>query len=166
MKPFWKTKNFQIRWNEPLGELECPYAYRFVIIIFGFSIRIHKWLRSDDKRYMHNHPWWFYTFVLKGSYIDVSDDIAAYEQGDIDREVGWENHIIEKPWRRRDHLKQFSFRYRSANHTHYVEIPKGGCWTILITGKPLNKWGFWINNRYLRPLRFFSRYGHPPCHEQ
>lgn len=70
MKPFNKVKNFQIRFNEPLGTAECPYAYRWVLIFFGYSIRIHKWIRSDDKRYFHDHGWWFATFVLKGSYIE------------------------------------------------------------------------------------------------
>lgn len=138
MKP---TKNFQIRWNEPLGIAECPYAYRYVFIFFGYSIRVHRWLRSDDKRFMHNHPWWFVTFVLRGSYQDIS--LNEIEQ-----------------------LNTFSFKYRNSNHTHYVEIPDSGCLTLLITGKPINKWGFWIKERYLRPLRFFSRYGHPPCNEQ
>ena len=66
--PKQKTTNFQFRWNEPLGVAECPYAYRWVFIFFGYSIRIHKWLRSDDKRYLHSHPWFFFTLVLKGSY--------------------------------------------------------------------------------------------------
>lgn len=145
MKPFNKTKQFQIRWKEPLGEKECPYAFRWVFIFFGYAIRIHQWIRSDDKRYMHDHPWWFYTFVLKGSYTDV------YE----------ENGIIKK-----DKLKQFSFRYRNSGHRHYVDIPKNGCLTILITGKPLRKWGFYINGKFKRPLKFFDKFGHPPCHEQ
>jgi len=135
------TKNFQIRWNEPLGEDNCPYAYRWVLILFGYSIRVHRWIRSDDKRYMHNHPWWFITFVLRGSYKDVSLNGVEY-------------------------LKRCSLKYRNSMHTHYVEIPKGGALTLLITGKPMNKWGFWIKDRYLRPLRFFSRYGHPACDEQ
>ena len=136
-----KTKLFQIRWNEPLGEKECPYAYRWVFIFFGFSVRIHKWKRSDDKRFMHDHPWWFITLVLKGSYADVS------EKG-------------------RDTLKRFSFRYRPSSHKHYVEIPKGGCWTILFTGKPLRNWGFWVNGKFKRPLKYFHKFGHPPCSEQ
>lgn len=145
MKPFNKTKTFQIRWKEPLGVKECPYAYRWVFIFFGYAIRIHKWIRSDDKRYMHDHPWWFFTFVLKGSYIDV------YE----------ENSEIKK-----DHLKRFNYRYRSSGHKHYVDVPKNGCWTILFTGKPIRKWGFYIDGKFKRPLKFFDKYGHPPCEEQ
>lgn len=139
------SKWFQIRWNEPLGEESCPYAYRYVFIFFGFSIRIHKWLRSDDKRHMHTHPWWFMTFVLKGSYTDVSmkDGVTV-----------------------KDEVKRFSMRYRAANHLHYVDVPKEGCISILITGRPKNKWGFWVNNSIKRPLRYFHKFGHPPCDEQ
>lgn len=168
MKPFWKTNNFQVRWNEPLGKPECPYAYRWVFIFFGYSIRLHKWIRSDDSRYMHNHSWWFVTLVLKGSYIDVSEKTFVKEHLDLTYKSNGDRntHIYKDKKEVKDHLKRWSIRYRSAYHTHYVSIPKGGCWTLLITGRPKNKWGFWINNRFMRPLRFFSRYGHPACDEQ
>lgn len=143
MKPFWKTKQIQLRLKEPLGVAECPYAYRWVFIFFGYSIRLHHFLRSDDKRYFHDHAWWFLTFVLSGGYTDVSKE-------------------------KRDELKRFSWRFRKAEHSHYVEVGKQGCWTILVTGKPVRKWGFWVGNRktIMRPLRYFQRYGHPPCDEQ
>lgn len=143
MKPFWKTKQLQVRWNEPLGLPECPYAYRWVFILFGYSIRIHKWLRSDDKRYMHDHAWNFRTFVLRGSYYDVSE-----KDGVITREL------------------VTTTAYRDATHKHYVEIPETGAWTLLFCSKPWRKWGFWVNGKSYRPLRFFSRHGHPACDEQ
>lgn len=146
MKPFWKTNNnFQLRLHEPLGKAECPYAYRWVLIIFGYSIRVHYWLRSDDKRYMHDHAWSFRTFVLEGYYIDVSE-----KDGQIYRET------VSKT------------AFRKANHRHYVEIPKPGVITLLFCSRPQRKWGFWIPGRQnmLRPLKFFDKYGHPPCSEQ
>ena len=143
MKPFWKTENFQLRWREPLGVKECPYAYRWVLIFFGWSIRLHLWIRSDDKRYMHDHAWSFRTFVLRGHYFDVSE-----QNGIIVREkVTWTAH-------------------RPAEHRHYAEIPEGGCLTLLFCSRPKRKWGFWVNGKFYRPLRFFSRHGHPPCSEQ
>lgn len=160
MKPFWKTKQFQLRWNEPLGLSECPYAYRFVFIFFGFSIRLHIWKRSDDARYLHSHAWSFCTFVLKGSYTDVYIS-EENKKRQLDK-PSLETHDLLSY----DELKQFSFRYRPANHTHYVSIPKSGAVTLLFTGRNKNKWGFWIKNRIMRPLRFFQRYGHPPCNEQ
>lgn len=144
MKPFWKTKNIQLRWNEPLGVPECPYAYRWVFIFFGYSIRIHRWFRSDDKRYMHDHSWDFRTFVLRGSYVDVSQN----ENGEIIRE-----HVT-------------TTAFRKATHKHYVEIPQSGALTLLFCSKPYRKWGFWDKGKFRRPLRFFSRYGHPPCSDQ
>ena len=137
MKPFWQTQQFQIRWAEPLGEKHCPYAYRWVLIFFGYSIRLHHFIRSDDKRYFHDHAWWFYTFVLKGSYTDVSKDC-------------------------KDVLKRFQWRYRPAEHAHYVDVPEGGAWTILFTGQPFRKWGFWVDGT----LKYFHKFGHPPCEEQ
>lgn len=138
MKQF---KPLQFRWNEPLGIPECPYAYRWVLIFFGYSIRIHNFLRSDDKRYFHDHAWWFLTLVLKGSYTDVSPE------GD-------------------DVLKAGSIRFRKAKHSHYVKVAEGGCWTILITGKPIRNWGFWVDGKFKRPLKYFHKFGHPPCSEQ
>lgn len=112
-----------------------------MFIFFGYAVRIHHFVRSDDKRYFHDHAWWFVTLVLRGSYTDVSP-------------TG------------RDQLKTFSLRYRPANHAHYVEVPEGGCWTVLLTGKPLRKWGFWVDGKLKRPLKYFHRFGHPPCDEQ
>jgi len=168
MKPFWKTNNnFQVRWNEPLGKPECPYAYRFVIIFFGYSIRLHYWLRSDDKRYMHDHPWSFRTFVLKGEYTDVSryNVTDLNDLPDLQGSCG----MVE------DNNDHFIVRetinitaYRKANHIHYVEIPKPGVITLVFCGRPKRKWGFWIPGRenLLRPLKYFAKYGHPPCSEQ
>ena len=138
-----KIKPFQIRWNEKLGREDCPYATRYVLNLWLFSIRIHIWRRSDDKRYMHDHPWGFLTLVVRGYYTDVS-------------------------LRGRDVMRVGSVRHRRSGHRHYVEVPRCGCITILFTGPAERKWGFYLpsRNRLLRPLRYFSRYGHPPCSEQ
>ena len=140
MKQF---KKIQIRWNETLGMTECPYMKRYVINLYFFAFRLHIWYRSDDKRYMHDHGWNFLSVVLRGSYTDVS------EKG-------------------KDRMPFGAVRYRKATHAHYVDVPKDGCTTFLITGKPFRNWGFYVPNRkkLLRPLRFFSRYGHPACDDQ
>lgn len=143
MKSFNSVKNFQIRWNEPLGKIECPYARRWVFVFFGYSIRLHLWYRSDDKRAFHDHSWNFRTFVLRGHYYDVSEKDGIKVRELVNRTA-----------------------YRKANHAHYVEVPDTGALTILFCSKPYRKWGFWDKGRFKRPLRFFERYGHPPCSEQ
>ena len=140
-KPERSFSKVQIRWKEPLGKPECPYAYRWVFNFWLFSIRIHHFIRSDDKRFFHDHAWWFLTFVLKGGYDDVSTE-------------------------GRDTLTRFSFRFRKAEHQHYVEVGPEGCWTILLTGPSIRKWGYWVDGKLKRPLKYFYKYGHPPCDEQ
>lgn len=143
MKPFWKTSNFQLRWAEPLGVSTCPYAVRYVLIFFGFSIRLHIWSRSDDKRFKHSHPWNFRTFVLKGHYYDVSEKDGVEIREKVSTTV-----------------------YRKAEHLHYVEVPEDGCITLLFCSKPYQKWGFMVNGKFKRPLKYFHKFGHPPCDEQ
>lgn len=137
-----RFKRFELRWNEPLGKSECPYMHRWVIGAFGYSVRIHKWHRSDDKRSFHDHAWNFLTIVLVGGYQDHSP-------GGIDR------------------LRTGSIRYRRATHKHYVEIPAGGATTLIFAGKPIRQWGFWIAGKFIKRRQdYFEKYGHPPCSEQ
>jgi hypothetical protein len=95
-------------------------------------------LHSDDSRYFHNHPWAFVTCILKGSYTDV---------GPI--------------WRER--LRVRSIRFRPKEWLHYVEVSKGGCWSLLVTGPKLQKWGFWVKGRIKRANKYFLEHGAHPC---
>jgi hypothetical protein len=124
-----------------MGKPECPYARRTALNLALFSIRVHEWYRSDDKRFFHDHPYWFFTLVLRGSYTDVSP-------------AG------------RDTLRAGSIRFRRAEHQHYVEVPPAGALTVLLTSPKIREWGFWVRGKFKRPLRYFGKFGHPPCSEQ
>lgn len=131
---------FQLRWNDAVGRPECPYLRRWTLTIFGYGLRVHRWLASDDPRYLHDHPWWMLILIIKGGYIDISPE------GE-------------------DRLGRGSIRFRPAEHRHTVRVDKGGCWSLLVTGPKIRNWGFYVPGRetFLRPLRFFSRYGHHQC---
>lgn len=137
-KPF--NKWFQIRWKEPLGKPECPYLYRWTLILFNYSIRVHHWIRSDaSTKYYHDHSCNFISIVLKGSYRNHHEDgtYTEVKSGSI-----WKSHAFTR---------------------HYLEIPKSGAWTLLLCGRPYHKWGFYVNGHKWRPKRFFAKFGHPPC---
>jgi len=131
-----KVRPIQVRWNEKLGKEGCSYARRWVLNFGIFSIRVHNFMRSDDKRFFHDHGWSFLTIVLRGGYIDVSPD-------------------------GKDKLTVGSIRYRKDEHKHYVKVEEIGCWTLLFTGPNKRKWGFWVDGKFRRPLKYFYKWGHP-----
>ena len=131
MKDF---KNFQIRWKEPLGLKESPYLYRWSFFIFGYSLRIHHWIKSDDRRYFHDHSCDLISIVVKGEYTNVTPNGSFF-------------------------VKAPSIWKAKATKQHYLDIPKKGAWTILLCSRPYHKWGFYVNNHKWRPLRYFSKFG-------
>lgn len=126
-----------IRFREKLGLPECPYVIRWRIEFPFGSVRLHHWLAPDDDRAFHDHPWWFWTIVLKGGYIDKSPDGI-------------------------DHLWAGSCRYRKAEHRHTV-IPDPEAWTLLVTGPPVRAWGFWLDGKFRKANKWFLSHGHHPC---
>lgn len=110
---------------------------------------LHKFLRSDDDRAPHDHPWWFVSIILKGSYTEyswVSDD---------DFEI-----------RRRTAP---SIAFRGLNTRHRVELDREwyddfrrdrykSVWTIILTGPDVRGWGFWCADEFI-PWRQFDGCG-------
>lgn len=127
-----------IIWGQHLGLSSCPYMKRWVLDFGLFSIRLHKWISSDDDRAYHDHPWWFLTTVIYGSYVDISP-------------LG------------EDNLHMGSIRFRHARHQHTVKIITPNTWTLLITGKPSRRWGFWVKGKLIKRDKYFAVYGHHPC---
>jgi hypothetical protein len=140
MKPYRKFGSWiQIRWKEKLGLPECPYLYRWTFILFGYSIRLHHWIKSDDRRFFHDHSCDLISMVIKGKYKNVIQEgphnIVAYDV------TAWHPRMMK------------------AKQRHYLDIPKEGAWTIIICSRPYHKWGFYVNNHKWRPLRYFHKYG-------
>jgi hypothetical protein len=133
-----------VTWGQRVGLPECSYMRRWV---FNFgrlgSIRVHHWTASDDQRHAHDHSWNFVTICLWGSYTDVS----------------WDDNGLET----RDRLHVGSVRWRPATHRHTVQVPAGGCWTLLLCTRPVRDWGFWVDGQWKRVRKYFKDHGHHPC---
>lgn len=129
-----------LTFGQKLGRPECPYMKRWVLNFWLFSIRLHHWYSSDDDRNWHDHPWWFVTFVLSGSYVDVSDNGL-------------------------DVLTRGAVRYRPALHRHTTKVAPAGCWTLVLTGPEIRKWGFWVNGKFRKANKYFFRHGHHECNK-
>lgn len=135
-------------WAQPGGLPECPYFRRWIADFETFTLRLHRWYHDDDSRHPHDHPYWFYTFVLWGGYDDVS-----YR---VDREGDCMVKDVQ-------HMSRGSWAYRPAEHLHQVLNVQPGTVTLLITGKPGRRWGFRVGRKFLGRNTYFAIHGHHPC---
>lgn len=138
---------FSLKLGEFIGPADCPMLRRWVIITPLGSIRLHNFLRSDDERDPHDHPWWFLTVMLKGAYTDFT----TFPDGTTGQ----------------DRLSAGSIRFRPAKHRHMVKTT--GAWTLIITGRNARSWGFWermpdsLSQKFHDAKEYFHKYGYAAC---
>lgn len=87
-----------------------------------FNIYLHNFLRSDDDRALHDHPWWSMSLILRGSYTEHTINAGGVNVRTI-RRAG-------------------AVKFRWASSAHRVELHDGPCWTLFITGPRIREWGF------------------------
>lgn len=121
-----------LRWWRTIEKKRAPdvrigpgYLDRWFIIPRNrfFNIYLHRFLRSDDDRALHDHPWINLSYLLEGEYIEHT--IAA----------GGVNH--RKLYRAGD------WKFRWPRDAHRVELVNDTfCWSLFITGPRIRSWGF------------------------
>jgi hypothetical protein len=116
---------------------DVPYLIRYYLFLkerknFPFNITLHKVLVSDEPT-LHDHPWGYATFILKGGYWEHIPVISR--EGAV---VG-----STRVWRGPGH-----FRIRKADDLHWLELEKDTdgneipCWSLFFMGKKSKEWGF------------------------
>jgi hypothetical protein len=110
-----------------IGGPERPYLLRWWLLRTKYlRIYLHKIMRDDDDRALHDHPWWNISIVLRGGYREVTAAGAEW------RGPG-------------------SIVVRRATAAPRLELPvrNGGiryCWSLFITGPRIREWGFHCPN--------------------
>ena len=103
------------------------YLHRWYIIPRNrfFNVYLHKIMKDDDDRALHDHPWWSVSFLIRGRMGE------RYWFHNKDRErFRWIPFLIPV--------------FRPANgYAHRLIIFDSPVWTIFITGKRVREWGFW-----------------------
>lgn len=108
-----------------IGSPDRPYMLRWYLIPRNrwFNVYLHKIVRDDDDRALHDHPWWSVSLLLRGKYIEVT----PAGLGVMYRHYGLGSVIIRRP-----------------THRHRLELPEGKpAWTLFFTGPKVRTWGFW-----------------------
>ena len=169
------SKLFQVRWGERLGDPKNPYLVRWTFLFFGFTLRIHHWLKSDDRRFFHDHSSDLLSIVLRGEYENVTPvDSTLPPSPSNEKRIkvrGIFNSLHDF-----FHMSK-SIWFSKAAQQHYLDIPKSGAWTLMLEGRPYHKWGFYVPRKtshkwfehpestttkytkLMRPILYFKKYG-------
>lgn len=123
----------RIIWRQRLGKPGDPYLIRWVVDVGRFSVRLHRWLGSDDLRAPHDHAWGFWSILIAGKMWDRTPGQSGGYTGD--------RPFLERArrWLRPE--------YFTAEHRHSVRVGPKGAWSILLTGPEEREWGFWTPRR-------------------
>lgn len=130
-----------------VGGEERPYLRRWWVIPRNriFNVYLHQFVRSDDDRALHDHPWVNCSVLLRGSYIEhLPDGRALLRRAGavVMRHSGRMAHRIEL-------LQQL--RADGQMKTEDAAIP---CWTLFITGPRYREWGFHCDRGWIHWERF------------
>ena len=121
-RPFWREPDFYI------GGKENPYLLRWWVIPRNrfFNIYLHKFLRDDDDRALHDHPWVSLSVILKGGYLEhTASEVRRRGAGSV-------------VFRRAKHAHRIEL-FREEIRLGRIVVP---AWTLFVTGPRIREWGF------------------------
>lgn len=126
--------------HQIIGGVDDPYMLRWYVIPRNplLNIYVHKFIRSDDDRALHDHPWWFVSLILRGGYIEISES--------PERRMTMLCRSAVTDWRSPFWRRCIAFR--PATYRHRVSLPlengvEQPCLTLIVTGPKRRSWGFW-----------------------
>lgn len=187
----WLRRMFSGKPHQIIGGADDPYMLRWYVIPRNplLNIYVHRFVRSDDDRALHDHPWWFVSLILRGQYDEVT------ERSVTRRRAGT---VAFRPaeWRHRVRLLSESLcQSCRGSGVGYGQVPDGrwmetdcgvcdgageirhaerGCWTVIVTGPKRRGWGFWckqtlmtLSGRHVEQERFvpWREWGDGGCGE-
>lgn len=90
------------------------------------NVYLHRFLRSDDDRALHDHPADNKSWILSGEYLEHLQDSSCVTR--------FEGDIVE----------------RRAIEAHRVELVTGPAVTLFFTGPRIRDWGFYCPRGWVR----------------
>ena len=114
----WLRRMLSGRPHQVIGDPAAPYLLRWYVVPRNpwFNVYLHKFLRDDDDRALHDHPW------------------PWRRRGLVYRPATW-RHRVALPYAVDEH-GHVTPEIREANQ----KVP---CWTLIVTGRRTREWGFW-----------------------
>jgi hypothetical protein len=115
-----------------VGDPRNPYLLRWYVIPRNpvCNLYLHKFMRDDEDRAGHDHPWPSLSILLRGRYREV-----LYRPDAEGTQKPYTR--VLRAWPRSPVV------FRSATHVHRVElVNRKPAWTLFLTGPRVREWGF------------------------
>ena len=170
MKRGWLRRLLSCEPHFIIGGRHRPYLLRWYLIPRNrfFNLYLHKFLRDDDDRALHDHPWWFASLILRGGYTEIvrddsSDVLGYYRCSNCGNDQPFYLQSCANCGRskRVSVLRRpLSLAFRRAEHRHRVVLHRDlegnpiPCWTLILTGRKRRTWGFWCPRGFVPWQRF------------
>lgn len=159
-----------------IGGKDNPYLRRWWLLPRNrvLNVYLHQFLRDDDDRALHDHPWFWCSIILRGSYVEHTIAAGGIHRKRIRRALSirfgtpWGAHRIELV---RAGSPDAPASIRAAvRHGLLPADYAFSCWTLFITGPRMRNWGFHCPRGWVPWQRFTdpddpSRIG-PGCDDQ
>lgn len=128
-----------------------PYLIRYYLFLkdrkkFPFNITLHKILKSDDPIF-HDHPWPFFTIILKGGYCETTPIYEWIEEPENCSDPRM-THTVRKIVGHKTKWKgPGSIIWHRATDLHYLLLKdEQPCTTLFFMGPQKRNWGFLSKN--------------------
>lgn len=128
----WKLRRHHLG-DRQSGEFRI-YMKRFILQTPFGGVRLHKIMRSDLERHMHDHPFDFASLLLSGGYTEHTPKGAHY-------------------------VKRWSINAKRAESVHRLEITRP-VWTLFVHGPNRRAWGFQTEDGWIPWKRYAKAYSH------
>lgn len=135
-----------------IGGADRPYLRRHWLLPRNpfFNVYVHEFLRSDEDRALHDHPWAFNcSWLIDGEYVEHTIAAGGVHVRTHRRAGDWKFR-----WGPAPHRVELLWDFASADPAVPNVVPKP-CWTVFITGPVVRTWGFHCAERGWVPWREF-----------
>lgn len=139
--------------------VDRPFLLRWFIIPKNkwFNVYLHKFVRDDEDRALHDHPWANLSIILHGQYIEHTIAKGGvhwrklFKSGDVKFRMPWSSHRVE-----------LTYGTTTEAMCDGIEIGPSGkmpSWSLFVTGPTMRKWGFHCPGEWRSSHKFHVKGG-------
>lgn len=121
-----------------IGGADRPYLLRWWLLPRNpvCNVYLHQFMRDDDDRALHDHPWPWCSILLSGEYIEHTIAAGGIHHRQL-RKAGSVKFSLPSRAHRVELLKIRDFVLSQPTNDQPIS-----CWTLFIVGPRMRSWGF------------------------